>query len=557
MMPGFLPSGYRRSGFAAGGFFLYVAAMSPSRLQDLFDQAIALHQQGDLAGAERLYQQVLLLEPASFAPRHMLGVIRAQQGRNAEAIDLIAAALKQNPQVADAWINLGNVQAAAGRPEEAAASYRKALALAPGHAVVLGALATIAWSLGRQQEALERMAELLAARPGDIEALHRRGNMLRELKRFDEALADYDAVLAARPDLAETWSNRGATLSEMGHPEVALESLDRALALAPDMVAALSNRGFTLRELARFDEALDSLAQALALQPDYAPALANRGKVLSEMNRLEESFAAFRQAAELAYGGDKPSGSKLPHQIQHDQEQREWLAAQGEAGRARIVGGARLAGPAVNPQNAAAAAQAWASHDPKIVVIDDLLTPEALEGLRLYCRGSDIWHTAYPQGYLGAFPESGFAAPLLAQVAEELSTTFGEIFAAHPLRYHWAFKYDSKLDGIGIHADEAAVNVNFWITPDTANRDPQGGGLVIWDKAAPLEWDFAKFNADERAAYDFLARTGAKPLTVPYRANRAVIFDSNLFHKTDKISFAEGYDNRRINITMLYGRRRG
>jgi len=42
---------------------------------------------------------------------------------------------------------------------------------------------------------------------------------------------------------------------------------------------------------------------------------------------------------------------------------------------------------------------------------------------------------------------------------------------------------------------------------------------------------------------------------VPYRANRAVIFDSNLFHKTDRIRFAPGYENRRVNITMLYGRR--
>jgi tetratricopeptide (TPR) repeat protein len=529
--------------------------MDHTRLQDLFDQAIALHQRGDLAGAERLYQQILLMEPASFAPRHMLGVIRAQQGRNTDAIDLITAALKLNPQIAAAWINLGNVQAVAGRPEEAAAGYRKALVLSPGDAAALNALAGVCWTLGRKHEALDSMAQLLAARPGDLETLHQRGNMLRDMKRFEEALADYDAVLAARPDLAETWTNRGAAMSEMGRPQAALESLDRALALQPGLVAALSNRGFTLRELARFDEALENLDRALVIQPGYAPALANRGKVLSEMNRLEESFAAFRQAAELAYGGAKPAETKLAHQIQHDQEQTEWLVSQGETGRARILGGERLAGPAVNPQNAVAAAKAWQDGDPKIVVIDNLLTPEALDALRRYCLGSDIWHTAYSQGYLGAFPESGFAAPLLAQVAEELSTTFRAIFEAHRLRYHWAFKYDSKLDGIGIHADEAAVNVNFWITPDAANLNSQGGGLVIWDKAAPLEWDFAKFNADESAAYDFLAKSGAAAVKVPYRANRAVIFDSNLFHKTDEISFAEGYESRRINITMLYGRR--
>ncbi len=33
--------------------------------QELFDQAIALHQRGDLAQAERLYQQILLLEPGA------------------------------------------------------------------------------------------------------------------------------------------------------------------------------------------------------------------------------------------------------------------------------------------------------------------------------------------------------------------------------------------------------------------------------------------------------------------------------------------------------------
>jgi hypothetical protein len=119
----------------------------------------------------------------------------------------------------------------------------------------------------------------------------------------------------------------------------------------------------------------------------------------------------------------------------------------------------------------------------------------------------------------------------------------------------WGFKYDSRLTGINIHADESAVNVNFWLTPDEANLDPESGGLVIWDVAAPLDWDFAKFNANPPAIRDFLAQTGARPVTVPYRANRAVIFDSDLFHETDTIRFRDGYLNRRINVTMLFGRR--
>jgi tetratricopeptide (TPR) repeat protein len=533
--------------------------MSSSRatLQELFDQAIARHQGGDLAGAEHLYQQVLLMEPNSFAPRHMLGVVRFQQGRAAEAIDLITGALKLNPQVADAWINLGHVQAAAARHEEAVASYRKALQLVPGHVAVLNALAAQLARLGRQGEAVDVLDQVLMANPGDVEVHNNRGNLLRDLKRYDAALADYDAALNVRPDLAETWTNRGAVLCDMGRSGEALESLDRALALEPDLAAALSNRGFTLRELARFEEALASLDRALEIEPGYAAAHGHRGKALSEMGRLPESFQSFLRAGELAYGARVPGAGAFAHEQKHAQEQQSWIKANADVGQGglHIVGGARLSGRAVNLFNRDVADKAWRESDPKIVVIDNLLTDEAIAELRRYCLGSRIWHTPYPQGYLGAFPESGFAAPLLAQVAEELSTTFKDIFAAHPLRYHWAFKYDSTLDGIGIHADEAAVNVNFWITPDAANLDPERGGLVIWDKAAPLDWGFAKFNADEKAAYAFLEESGARPITVPYRANRAVIFDSNLFHKTDVIRFADGYENRRINITMLYGRR--
>ena len=51
------------------------------------------------------------------------------------------------------------------------------------------------------------------------------------------------------------------------------------------------------------------------------------------------------------------------------------------------------------------------------------------------------------------------------------------------------------------------------------------------------------------------AKKDAKPIVVPHRANRAVVFDSDLFHETDTIRFKDGYQNRRINVTMLYGRR--
>jgi len=46
---------------------------------------------------------------------------------------------------------------------------------------------------------------------------------------------------------------------------------------------------------------------------------------------------------------------------------------------------------------------------------------------------------------------------------------------------------------------------------------------------------------------------GTTAVTAPYRCNRAVVFNSMIAHSTDRFRFKDGYENRRINITLLYG----
>jgi hypothetical protein len=85
------------------------------------------------------------------------------------------------------------------------------------------------------------------------------------------------------------------------------------------------------------------------------------------------------------------------------------------------------------------------------------------------------------------------------------------------------------------------------------------GGMVIWDKRAPQDWRYQDYNKTDAATKaridDFLAREGAEPIRIPHRQNRVVIFNSDLFHRTDDVRFRAGFENRRINVTMLYGQR--
>ncbi len=194
---------------------------------------------------------------------------------------------------------------------------------------------------------------------------------------------------------------------------------------------------------------------------------------------------------------------------------------------------------------------------PQVVVVDDFLSTEAIESLRLFCLESTVWSTnRYDYGRLGAFFRDGFNCPLLIQIAEELRAAFPRVIGArHPVSQIWAYKYATSQPNLNPHADFAAVNVNFWITPDDANLDPETGGLVMYDVEAPADWDFATYNRNGGKIRELLAARGARPTVIPYRCNRAVIFDSDLFHATPKLTFRSGYENRRINVTVLYGER--
>jgi tetratricopeptide (TPR) repeat protein len=533
----------------------------PMDLQSLYDQAVAAHRQGKLAEAEHFYLQILTTEPGSALVRYPLGLLRAQQGRPQEALDLIGSALLANPNSSEMLLNYGNVLLSLGRFVEALAIFTRALDFSPRNVQLLANHAMTLMRLQRFEEALASFDRALMIEPGNASLLQGRGDALLDLRRHEAALESYDRALAMRPRDAVAHNNRGNALKKLGRLEEALTAFDKAVAVQPDYVIAHNNRGNTLKMLGRLAEAVAALDRALTLKPDFGAAYYNRGKALCESQRIAEGFSDFMKSAQLAQGvaaWSVEGRTPRAHKAKHDREQQDYLVSIGskaKVGGLAIEGGGRLKGPAINRANLADAAQQWHARQPQIMVIDNLLTDEALAELRRFCWGSTVWRSDYESGYLGAFPEHGFASPLLAQIADEFRTTYADICGSHALKYAWAFKYDSTVDGIAIHADSAAVNVNFWITPDEANLDPERGGLVVWDVAAPLHWEFSKYNGDIAATRDFLKRSNAKPVTIPYRSNRAVVFDSDLFHETDTVRFKEGYLNRRINVTLLYGER--
>jgi len=102
--------------------------------------------------------------------------------------------------------------------------------------------------------------------------------------------------------------------------------------------------------------------------------------------------------------------------------------------------------------------------------------------------------------------------------------------------------------------DDADFSLNLWITPDSANLDPTTGGFVVWDKTAPSDWSFDDYNSGGDRVRQYLRDTDAESTVIPYRENRAVLFEGDLFHQTDEFTFAPGFANRRRSLTFLFRR---
>jgi tetratricopeptide (TPR) repeat protein len=567
---------------------------------------------GRLDDAVETSRKAIALKP-DFAEAHSnLGVTLQKLGRLDEAEASLKQAIALKPDYAEAYYNLGVTLQELDRLDEAEVSLKKAIALKPDFAEAHNNLGVTLKKLVRLNEAEASCRQAIALKPDFAEAHSNLGSTLQELGRLDEAEASYKQAIVLKPDYAEAHYNLGITLQALGILDEAEASCRQAIALKPDYAEAHNNLGATLKDLGRLDEAESSLRQATALKPDFPKAHTLLGKTLHAMGSQESALKHFEKSLQLIRGMNPVdlhhksfrliSNAKLDHDI----EQFEYLASSGyDASKFQelvmlyqtvkseinhtsdtdvltltdkhqrllrdtynrpihILKAPALDEPAVEDTlDVNKITENYFEHEFGLTYVDDFLSPTALKCLREFLLGSTIWYDLFHKGgYMGAYLEEGLASPLVLQIAEDLRKKFPKIFKNHHLNHFWAYKYDSRASkkdnsfkGINIHADFAAINVNFWITPSSANLDPLSGGLVVYNAEAPIEWDFNTYNNNEEKIREEILKSVKGKTTIPYNENRAVIFNSNLFHETDNIDFKDGYENRRINVTMLFGRR--
>jgi tetratricopeptide (TPR) repeat protein len=581
-------------------------AIEPAYAEAHCNLGLVLKNLGDLEEAVTSYRRAIELQPDHAQAHNNLGNALQALGRMEDAAESYQKALRCEPDYINALSNLGFVLNGLGRLEESVAKCKQALSLDPDHAGAHSNLGLALQAQGSLDAAVASYRKALVLNPDDAEVHNNLGNALQEMERFDEALDNYQNAVALAPEYGDAFNNMGNAFHELERYEDAIASYRAVLDLEPENADAHNNLGLVFQDLGNFENAVSCYRSALAAQKDYGNAHGNLGLALNALGYQTEALSHFDTYLQIRRGPNaKPTGENRFREISrakidHDIEQFRYLDSLGDDWRRfgalaevyeklrddiewpqgngtpipisddqhRLIGESynrpinrvqalSIPGSSLGTEfDAAEITQQYFENAPGMTYFDGVLSPVALDALRRFLLESTIWSDfRYHRGYLGAFLNDGLACPLLLQIAEDFRREFPDIFKDHKLLQCWAYKYDSRLQGIDVHADIAAVNVNFWVTPDSANLGRGNGGLVVHKIEAPLDWRFKAYNMDQKRIRRFLAENDTGKMVVPHAENRAVFFNSDLFHETDTIEFMPGYENRRINVTMLFGRR--
>ena len=504
--------------------------------KDTFNLAMKNHQEGKLDVAQEFYNQVLKIDPNHSDANNNLGVLLQSSGDVQKAKDCYEKAIEINTNHVNAHNNLGVLFKGLGENQKAKNCYEKAIEINPNYTDARFNLGVIFYTLGSYNKAKDCYKKVIEIDPNYVNAHYNLGAIFKELGETQKAKECIEEVIKLNPNHIKAHSNLSALYTQT------LDNFEKSMNSSYKVSKIHhKNSKFINQSVPLFRLKHDvQQAQYLILKNYKINGIDKFIKIGDEILRREENKEDKNNSNKKILLNNDEINSLLPYSKENHIYQTKTIS-----------------GSCINPnKNWLDVEDEYLNSSNQIMYIDDFLSDEALIELREFSLVSKVWYKEYKNKYLGAFSDTGFVSPIHLQIAVDLQQKLPKLFGPHKLGKFWGFKYDSSLGkGINIHADFAIHNLNFWITPDEFNNNKNSGGLKVYDAAAPDHWTFKDYNISESKILNFLKDTNANCTNVPYKFNRAVLFNSAYFHETDEIDFKDKYEGRRINNTYLFGER--
>ena len=234
---------------------------SKSSKEQIINQAIKFHSQGNISEAAKLYQYLISEGCNDHRVFSNYGTILKDHGKLKEAEISTRKAIKINPYLADSYYNLGNILRDLGNLQEAEICQRKAIEINPEFALAYFNLGNILNALGRLQEAEIFQRKAIKVNPNFAKAYSNLGSILSDLDKLKDAKFFTSKAIQLNPDFAEAHYNLGIILKNLGKLKEAEFSLQKAINIkaSSDAYFALAS---CLYEKKEFNYALENLFKA-------------------------------------------------------------------------------------------------------------------------------------------------------------------------------------------------------------------------------------------------------------------------------------------------------
>ncbi len=266
--------------------------------QQRIDEAIALHQAGDLDKAESIYLDVLKISPRNCDALHLLGHIQLTRDNLEEAERYVRAALKVDPKFPYALHTLAQVCQKKGEWDVAEKLLRDALRIEEAFDGARIQLARNYVATGRFTEAEKQFSQLYKSDSSNPTVLFEYANVLVSLKKYDLAECIYKELLKKDPTSQHGLNNFAVMLIDMGKNQEALPILQDIIVKDPLNHLAVANLGLVYENLKRYDEAILAYKRSGEIAPDYPVSYFNMGNVYLKLNQKELAQKTFESVVE-------------------------------------------------------------------------------------------------------------------------------------------------------------------------------------------------------------------------------------------------------------------
>ncbi len=268
---------------------------------DVFSRSVlagAYREQGELDRAITNYQICTSYDSNNSNLRLGIAAIHVARNEFEKAEQEIEAALKIEPESAQAYIMRGQIAYYRNRDQEALELYEKAVAMDPGSAGAPGynQIGFLHLQAGRFDEARDAFRSAVRIDALDGGAHDGLANILNLEGKTDEAIAELRLALHFNPNQPRALATLAALLSQRDDHEQAEKLCRRALEISPKYGMALNNMGLIYRRMEKLDLAEKYYRQAIAAEPHLDAPHVNLAQLFMRQGKADAALDEFRAA---------------------------------------------------------------------------------------------------------------------------------------------------------------------------------------------------------------------------------------------------------------------